>query len=240
MPLIIAKNINKEFKIGRQGEGCLSVINNWLFNRQVREKIKVIDDLSFSLNAGEFVCLVGKNGAGKTSLLRLLAGIYEFDKGELKISDRSLAVVGPDLGLKTRLTMKDNIFLLGAFWGLSRQNIKRKMDSIVTRSGLEDYLHTKIFQFSRGMLERLVFSVLVHADGEIILLDEFFEAVDDDFRQSAEQELVKITRNGKLSILATHDMEIARRLADKVMLLDNGKIIDFGEPGKVLNVYKSL
>lgn len=200
----------------------------------------MIDNLSLAVDKAEFIGLIGQNGAGKTTLLRLLAGVYTPDEGQIKLDGRQLAVVGSDLGLKGRLTMRDNIFLLGAFWGLSPQLIRKNFDSIVKYSELEDFLYTKLFKFSRGMLERLIFSVLIHAQAEIILLDEFFEAVDEKFRQRAEARLADLVLQGTIIILASHDLSIIRRLANRTIFINQGKIIDFDDTQKVLSSYRLL
>ena len=167
MKRITIKNLNKKFRINRrENESFLAKILVLFFrylgssNEERFKKasmLQVVDDVSFDIEAGENVGIIGLNGSGKSTLLRLIAGIYQPDSGRVHTEGSLIYLAGFGQGLQPLLTMRENIFLMGAMMGLSQSDIKGRFDEIVDFAGLRDFIDTKVYQFSSGMNTRLIF-----------------------------------------------------------------------------------
>ena len=134
--------------------------------------------------------------------------------------------------------MKDNIFLVGSLFGLSQNEIKERFDKIVDFSGLKDFVNTKIYQFSSGMLQRLAFSISIHASPQILLLDEVFEVGDEDFREKSANKIKELVGAGATVVLVSHDLQMIEKHCSRVIWLDNGKIHKIGGPKEVIEDYR--
>ena len=145
----------------RKQEGALARILSLLYWGEEKE-LHVLRDISLRVFSGDSIGIIGKNGCGKSTLLRIIAGIYRADKGIVKTNGNIIYLTGFFNGLNDRLTMWENIYLVGAIYGLSQREIKKKFDEIVSFSGLNDFVDTKLYQFSSGMLIRLGFSIVIH------------------------------------------------------------------------------
>lgn len=227
MKRIVVKNLSKEFKIGIiKNQSALERFIGLFSGRERKATIKVLDDISFELNSHEVLGITGRNGCGKSTLLRVVAGIYQKDGGEVVVNGKIVSLINLWAGLKERLTMKENIFLAGSLCGFSQREIKQKFFSIVDFSGLDKFVDTKLYQFSGGMLQRIAFSVAVHANPDILLLDEVFEVGDEDFRQKSAEKIKEIVNSGGAAILVSHEESIIKKYCDRLILMDKGKIIE--------------
>jgi ABC-type polysaccharide/polyol phosphate transport system ATPase subunit len=201
-----------------------------------------LDSISFQLFSGEKLGLIGKNGSGKSTLLRTIAGIYKHDEGEIKQLGEVVYISGFGIGLKPRLSMRNNIFLIGAVMGLTRKEIKKKFSAIVAFSELNDFVDTKVYQFSSGMIKRLCFSVVIHClenkSHDIILFDEVFGSGGDlTFQNKAITKMENLIKTGAAVIIVSHDLEVIEKYCDRVLLLSSGQIIKEGDPKEVISSY---
>lgn len=241
---ISLENINKNFYIGaQQSDGFLSYLLNSLSGRESKKKFSVIKNVSFDVASGEIVGIIGKNGSGKSTLLRLIAGIYQTDTGSIKAGQDSLYINGYSIGLKQRLTMRDNIFLTAALMGLTRKETKKRFAEIVNFSELEEFLDTKICQFSYGMVHRLSFSIIINVlkqkNPEVILLDEVFGAGGDlDFHAKEALKMQEFINNGSAIIIVSHDLEVIKNHCKRAILLENGEIKASGKPEEIISLYE--
>ena len=242
MKRIIVKNLNKEFKLNRKGGG--SVLSHALgtFSGGKSQKLRVADDLSFDAEAGENIGIIGRNGSGKSTLLRLVAGIYDSPKGSIKTEGSLVYLSGFGQGLQQLLSMRENIFLMGAMMGLSSHEIKEKFDEIVDFSGLKEFVDAKVFQFSSGMLTRLNFSVMIfcvkHHNPDILLLDEVFSAgADLDFQERAITKMEELIHGGATVLLVSHNLKMVSKYCDRVIWLEKGKIRQSGNADEVIGAY---
>ena len=240
---ITVNQVSKKFRIGFQkSDGILARVLTGLSGREKRKLIQVLDSVSFEVSAGEKIGLIGNNGSGKSTLLRIIAGIYEADGGQVITNGDVLYMNGFSLGLKPRLTMRDNIFLIGSIMGLGYREVKNNLNDIVEFAELQDYLDTKVYQFSSGMLSRLCFATTIHClkqkKPEIILLDEVFGAGGDfAFQQKALAKMEEFVYSGAAVIIVSHQMEIISKYCDRAILLEKGKIKDSGESQRVVTAY---
>jgi len=237
------EHISKKFKIGtKKKESFLGKILNLTLGVESKKEFFVLNDVSFEVKAGEIIGIIGKNGAGKSTLLRVIAGIYTSDSGILKTNGRVVYLSGFGSGLKTKLTMAENIFLIGSLMGLSQKDLRNKFDEIVEFSGLKEYVNTKVYQFSDGMVSRLNFSIgihcLLHKNPEILLIDEVFGGGGDiDFQKKAIAKMEELIKCGASVIIVSHSLDTIKKYCDKALLLEKGKIVLEDVPERVVGSY---
>ena len=241
-----AKDITKSFYIDvLRNESALQGFIR-IFNKKTeKKKLEVINNLSFLAHSNEVIGIIGKNGSGKSTLLRILAEVYKPDSGYVKTNGRVVYMAGFGQGLNPKLSMRENIFLMGSVLGLSQKAIRKKFDEIVKFSELNDFVDTPVYKFSNGMIVRLGFSVTIHCLNhnypEIMLLDEVLEAGGDmGFIKKAMDKMEGLMKAGALVIMVSHNMENIRNYCDRVILIDGGEIIMDGKPREVVEKYINI
>lgn len=236
---ISLNNIRKGFKIGfKKKQSTLSRVGTLVMAREVKKEIIVLHNISLDVSAGEILGIIGKNGSGKSTLLRIIADIYKPDSGSVVSHGKVISLINLGTGLKERLTMKENIFLVGSLFGMNQKEISERLDSIVDFSELKEFLHTKIYQFSAGMLQRLAFSIAIHSEPDILLLDEVFEVGDEIFRRNSAKKIQELVKSGLAVIFVTHDLDMIRKQCHRVIWLENGKIHMSGKPEEITTKYE--
>ena len=236
---IIIENLGKKFKIGfKKRQSALARFAGLFSGRESRKTIWALEDISFKVKKGEIVGLIGKNGSGKSTLFRCISRIYNKNKGILKTRGRVIPIIGLNVGLQSRLTMKDNIFLCCSLFGLSGKTIKERFEEIVKFSELEEFINTKIYQFSEGMKQRLAFSIAINCEPDILLLDEVFEVGDENFKKKSAEKIKELVKNGVSVLLVSHELWMIEKYCDRVLWLDKGKIRKEGKVKDVVKRYK--
>lgn len=240
MKRIIVKNVSKKFNAGfKKRQSVLQRAATFFSGREPKKIIDALKDISLDIEAGEIIGIIGPNGSGKSTLLRIISGIYNSDSGTIKTNGNVISLINLGVGLKERLTMEQNIFLVGSLFGLSNAGIKRAFNEIINFSGLQNFVNTKIYQFSSGMVQRLVFSIAVHAQPDILLLDEVFEVGDEDFKEKSALKIKEIVERGGCVVLVSHDMEMVNKYCSKVILMDKGQLIKSGRSDATIKEYLS-
>ena len=238
MKRIIVNNISKKFKIGfRKKQGALTRFISVFSGKEPKKTIWALKDISFDANSGEIIGIIGKNGSGKSTLLRIIAGVYKEDKGITDICGNVISLIGLSIGLKEKLTMKDNIYLCCSLFGLNQKEIRKKIDLIVKFAELEDFINTKVYQFSQGMLQRLAFSIAIHCNPEVLLLDEVFEVGDETFKTKSINKVKKLVENGTTALLISHDLDLIKKHCSKTIWLHKGKVLKEESSEKVVQEY---
>jgi len=236
-------NLSKEFDVNfRKSEGALSRLLH-IFRSRNNKKLKVLDDVSFDVNKEDIIGIIGRNGSGKSTLLRIMAGIFRPTKGNVSVYGDAIYLSGYGIGLQQKLTMKENIYLLGSIMGLSQKNIKSLFDQIVDFSGLKDFVNMRVCFFSSGMVSRLSFSVSANCINlkrpNILLLDEVFGSGGDlDFQKKAIEKMEELIGEGVTVVLVSHNLELVKKYCNKVIWLDEGKIKEIGKPAEVVLKYE--
>jgi ABC-type polysaccharide/polyol phosphate transport system ATPase subunit len=239
MRRITIKNVSKKFNIGYiKKQGFLARMLSAFSHRENKKEITVLNNVSFNIDSGEVVGIIGDNGSGKSTLLRVIAGIYKADSGEVSTNGRIISLINLGVGLKERLTMKENIFFVGSALGISQKEIREKFDSIVKFSQLGEFLETKIYQFSAGMIQRLIFSIAAYSDPDILLLDEVFEVGDEHFRQKSSGKMKELIKQNVTIVVVTHSLGLVKKYCNKAILIEKGKVIKEGNPSEVVALYK--
>lgn len=242
---IIVKDVSKKFNLDiKDNSRALKKFVSLFSGSTKKKELLALNNINFNVKAGENLGIIGKNGSGKSTLLRVIAGIYNPSSGEVLANGDVIYLAGFHEGVNNNLTMRENIYLRGSVLGLSQKNIRKKFDEIVEFSGLKDFVDTKVFQFSKGMVLRLNFSISVHciqhSKPEILLLDEIFGGVGDiDFEAKAIKKLEELISGGTTVILSSHDLSTIKKYCDRVILLDKGEIIKEGNPAEIIDFYKS-
>ena len=198
---------------------------------------RVVNGISLELKDGDRLGLVGHNGAGKTSLLRVLAGVYEPTSGWINVEGSVIPLLDIGLGIDYESTGFENILLRGAVLGVKRRELKALTERIVEFTELGDYLAMPVRTYSSGMILRLAFGISTSVTPEILLLDEFFGVGDASFLAKAERRLNELVSKAGILVFASHSKELIRRLCNKVLWLNKGEIRALGEVDDVLAEY---
>lgn len=199
-----------------------------------RTSILALNNITASFEEGDRVALIGHNGAGKTSFLKLLAGFYEPTAGTLRREGRVSTLINLMAGLDINVSGYENILLCGMLYGLKRQEVVDKVKGIAEFSELGAYLDMPVRLYSSGMVLRLAFSICTSIDSEILLLDEWIGAGDNAFIKKTQERLSEMVFNSTIMVFATHNPDAARMLCNKAMYLEHGRLLKYGNVEDVL------
>lgn len=235
---IEVRGLSKSFRIyHEQRDSLYEVITGFFSKRKYYEDLLVLDNISFDVKKGEMLGVIGRNGIGKTTLLRLLSGIYKPDRGSIKVDGTLIPFLGLGTGFQPDLTAEANVILYGRLLGFSKKEIQAKEKQIIAFAELEKFEDTKLKNFSAGMYARLAFATAVQVDPEIILMDEIISVGDIGFQKKSHDTFLSFKKRGKSIILVTHDLNVIKDNCDRAMFLNEGKIHTIGEPEKVVDAY---
>lgn len=234
---IVVSNVSKTFRIPHEKITSLRGAAVSVFKKNYYEEFNALKDISFEVKKGEFFGIIGRNGSGKSTLLKILAGIYKPDGGTVTINGRISPFLELGIGFNPELSGRDNVYLNATVLGMSKEQIDEKFDSIVKFSELERFIDQKLKNYSSGMSVRLAFSVSIHANRDILLMDEVLAVGDNNFQSKCLTEFNKYRDMGRTVIIVTHDITVVERHCDRAMLLRNGKIEKVGKAGDVVARY---
>ena len=202
------------------------------------EKFWALQDVSFDLCHGETLGIIGKNGVGKSTVLRLIAGIISPDRGEVtRYEPLRASLLALQVGVIPHLTGRQNAVLGGLLLGLSRTDIEALLPRIIEFSELGEFIDQPVRSYSMGMKARLGFSVAIHADPDILLIDEVLGVGDVDFRKKSADAIREISRSNKTVVIVSHNTELVRNLCDRVVWIEHGHTQEVGPTDSVLEQY---
>jgi len=205
-----------------------------------KKKTVVLSDISFDVKKGEMFGIVGRNGIGKTTLLRLIAGIYKPDSGTITVNGNLIPLLSLGTGFDGELTAKDNVMMYGKILGFSHNQMLEKIPNILEFAELQDYSKVKLRTFSTGMAMRLAFATAIQIDPDIILVDEVLAVGDISFQKKSFDAFMSFRKRKKTIVYVTQDVNSVNNLCDRAMLLNNGKVESIGNPSTVVNDYLGL
>ena len=194
--------------------------------------VNALNNISLDLRAGDRVGIMGHNGSGKTSLLRLLAGIYEPTSGRIQVQGRVSSFINLGLGMDHEATGRENILLCGLMFGLDYHQVTELTPSIADFSGLGEFLDMPVRTYSSGMMMRLVFSIVTSVHAEILLMDEWLSVGDAEFVQMAETRLQSLVDSAGILVLASHNEQIVEKLCNRIIRLEHGDIVGIERIGQ--------
>ena len=204
------------------------------------ERLTVLDGVSFTLQPGEALGVMGRNGCGKTTLLKVICGIYPPNRGHVLVNTAITPILELGVGWNPELDAVDNVCLIGSVMGLSLREIRRRMDRILSFAELERFANLKLKHFSSGMSSRLGYAVAFEAVRGVLVLDEIFAVGDAGFKTRCEQRYRELRARGHAVLLVGHDPRVIATFCDRAILLDKGKILMDGRPDDVANHYVSM
>lgn len=242
IPIINLEHVSKAFTVhARSDATILSRMADLVPSdkkRHTTRYIRALSDVSLQIRPGEVVGIIGKNASGKSTLLRIIAGILYPDEGVRDVTGTVTPLINLQVGVKHRLTVRDNIFLACSLYGMEQSDIAKALPSIVEFAGVEQYLDMYPYQLSTGMSQRLAFSIAIHTKPEILLLDEVFSAGDIAFRARAQKRMIALIKSEVTVVMVSHDMKQIKNLCDRVLWMENGKIREQGDASSIVKKYE--
>ncbi len=197
-----------------------------------------LDDVSFDLKRGESLGIIGVNGSGKSTLLRLITGIFPPDKGKVSFRGRVGALIAVGAGFHPHMTGRENIYLNGTILGMTRKEIDRKLDEIIDFAEIGEFIEAPVNNYSSGMRVRLGFSIAVHCEPDILLVDEILSVGDLSFRNKSMRKMAEFRERANALIFISHNLEQVRVLCERTIVLDQGKIAYIGNTHDALVFYE--
>lgn len=208
-----------------------------LRRRHPMERFWALRGVSFTVAPGRMIGLIGSNGSGKSTLLRLIGGVGRPDQGSIEIHRRMGALLDLGTGFHPDLTGRENVFVNGVIGGLTRREVKERFDAIVAFAELEAFIDNPIRTYSSGMQMRLGFAIAVHAEPEILLIDEILSVGDYAFQRKCFERIARFKAEGCTIILVSHDTDVVREVCDEALWLDGGQLKSQGRPAEVVEQY---
>jgi ABC-2 type transport system ATP-binding protein len=230
-PVVIeVRGLEKTFRIPDQRIDSLKERVTRPFTRVEHRELRALRDVSFEVHKGEFFGIVGRNGSGKSSLLKILASIYRADGGRVRVAGRMAPFIELGVGFNPELTARENVLLNGVLMGLSRREAGKRLDAVVEFAELREFVEVKLKNYSSGMMVRLAFAIMVQADADVMLVDEVLAVGDAAFAQKCMDVFLDRRDAGKTIVLVTHDMSTVQGLCHRAMLLHDGEVRYVGAP----------
>lgn len=252
--IIQVDHITKEYRLGAIGGGTLrGDLQSYMARLRKKEdpnsvigskqyygnkKFLALNDVSFSINQGDRVGIVGHNGAGKSTLLKLLSRVTGPTSGTIAFNGRIASMLEVGTGFHPELTGRENVYMNGAILGMTKNEITRKFDEIVSFAEMEKFIDTPVKRYSSGMYVKLAFAVAAHLDSEILIMDEVLAVGDMKFQQKCLGKMDAVSRNeGKTILYVSHNMNTVKQLCDRCILLDHGQVAYDGEVDEGISRY---
>jgi homopolymeric O-antigen transport system ATP-binding protein len=244
----IALRMEHVYKKFRKGEtynslrDLLPALTGRMFSGQEldahdRREFWALQDISFEVPSGEALGIIGRNGAGKSTALKILSRIMKPTKGHMSVNGRLSALLEVTAGFHPDLTGMENIFLHGTILGMNKREIQSKLDQIIAFSGLEEFIGTPVKRYSSGMYARLGFAVAAHVDPDVLVVDEVLSVGDYDFQLRCMERIHSIIKSGTTVLFVSHNLKSVSELCKRTMLLEHGKAVLIGETSTVIQKY---
>ncbi len=236
--LIEVKNVCMDFymqseKIDNMKEFFIKLLKGKI----ERQKKRILDNISFDVKRGESIGLIGHNGAGKSTLLKLITGIMKPTEGSIKVNGLVAPLLNLGAGFDFEATAKENIYLNGAILGYSSRELAKKYDEIVEFSELQDFMNVPLKNFSSGMVARLGFAIAIDVDPDILLVDEILSVGDENFRAKCAKKINELRNSGVTFVIVSHSMAQVKSLCQKVVWIEDSKMMAYGEAGEICDKY---
>jgi lipopolysaccharide transport system ATP-binding protein len=238
-PVIVAEGISKRYRL-RQGKEALmeEIYRRFTGTRAPGRENWALRDVSLTVARGESLAIIGANGAGKSTLLKILAGITTPTSGRVEVSVRLATQLALGAGFHPYLSGRDNIFLQGTILGMTNTDVRRLLPRIVDFAGLDGAIERPLWTYSSGMITRLGFAVAAHVEFECLLLDEALSAGDLGFRERCENTLRRARDSRATLVIVSHGSENVRKLCDRALWLDGGRVRASGAVEEVVTAYE--
>ncbi len=235
---IEVKNVTIKFNMAKEKvdsikEYILKFIKKQLFF----EEFTALNDVSFDVKKGEVFGIIGLNGCGKSTILKIISGIYSPSKGSVKVNGSIAPLIELGAGFDMDLTARENIYLNGSVLGYSKNYIDSKFDEIVDFTELHQFIDVPMKNYSSGMVARIGFAIATITDPDILIVDEILSVGDFLFQQKCEQRINELMKNGTTILIVSHSIDQIKRLCNRVMWLKSGQVVKIGETQEICNEY---
>lgn len=238
---IRVEGVSKNFKLPHERHGSLKSKVVHAFSKTKGFQIQhALKEVSFEIKKGEFFGIVGRNGSGKSTMLKMLAGIYQPTMGKISVAGKLVPFIELGVGFNPELTGRENVFLNGALLGFTNKQVAKMYDDIVEFAEIERFMDQKLKNYSSGMQVRLAFSMAVQARADILLIDEVLAVGDADFQQKCFDYFKKLKRDKKTVIFVSHDMDAVKEYCDRAILIDDGCVQERGDSHEIAARYNQL
>jgi ABC-type polysaccharide/polyol phosphate transport system ATPase subunit len=239
---IEAREVHKYFSVPRERHTTFKERalrpNAWL--RGGRDRLEVLQGISFEVRRGEFFGIIGRNGSGKSTLLKLLASIYRLDRGSIRIAGRLAPFIELGVGFHPELAARDNVILNGVMMGLTPAQARSRFEAVIDYAELHDYTGMPLKNYSSGMQVRLAFALMLQTDADVLLVDEVLTVGDVAFQEKCIASMEDLKRRGTTIVLVTHDMDAVTTHCDHAMMIEGGMAAAIGDPAKAAARYLEL
>jgi ABC-2 type transport system ATP-binding protein len=223
-PAIVLDHVHKDFHL-RHTHSMKETFVAWLKKKPIADDFTAIEDLSLTIEEGESVALLGLNGSGKSTTLKLVSGVLQPTSGTVLTRGRVAGLIEVGAGFHPDLSGRENVFLNAAILGMTREETEAKFDDIVAFSEIGRFIDTEVKFYSSGMFVRLAFAVAIHTQMDILLVDEVLAVGDEPFQKKCLQKIRDFHDSGKTVVVVTHDLGAAQRVCERGVLLDHGRVI---------------
>ncbi|HET6773847.1 MAG TPA: ABC transporter ATP-binding protein [Acidimicrobiales bacterium] len=234
---VAVDDVAKRFRLVHERNSTLKATIFNGFRRTVHEDFWALSGVSFEVEEGTTFGLIGHNGSGKSTLLKCMARIYRPDRGRITTRGRMSALLELGAGFHPELSGRENVYLNGSILGMSRREIDRRFDDIVSFAGLEQFIDTPVKNYSSGMFVRLGFSVAITVEPDLLLIDEILAVGDESFQQRCLEKFADLRRSGRTIVLVSHGLDAVRNICDRAAWLDHGSLVKEGEAHDVVTAY---
>ncbi|MBT1162978.1 MULTISPECIES: ABC transporter ATP-binding protein [Bifidobacterium] len=239
-PVVLSvDHVGKYFRLPtEQATGLKQAFINWTRGIKGYRRQDVLKDISFEVHQGEFFGIVGRNGGGKSTLLKIISQIYYPDQGSVSVKGKLVPFIELGVGFNPELTGRENVYLNGCLLGFTHEQIDAMYDDIVEFAELEDFMDQKLKNYSSGMQVRLAFSVAIKAQGDILVLDEVLAVGDEAFQRKCDNFFREVSKDPtKTVILVTHDMGSVKKYCTRAMMIKDGEVAAIGDKESVADQY---
>jgi ABC-type polysaccharide/polyol phosphate transport system ATPase subunit len=240
MSVIEISNVNLTYRVLMNRTGSLKE----LFRDAIKGRNRIIDyvalnDISFNVERGEVFAILGRNGAGKSSLLKILAGVIPATKGTSKVNGRIAPMLELGAAFHPEMTGAENVLFYSALMGRNIKTVKERTNAIGEWAGVSDHMDFPLRTFSSGMVARLAFSTATNEQADVLLVDEVLSVGDADFQVKSKARIEELIKGGAAVVLVSHDMNAVRALADRAIWLENGHVKMIGNASDVVDAYEA-
>ena len=238
-PVIRVSNVTKNYRLYRRQRDRLWESLGLDFKKNYKEK-HALNGVSFEVNRGETVGIIGTNGSGKSTMLKLITGVLTPTSGAIEVEGRISALLELGAGFNMEYTGIENIYLNGTMIGFSREEIDQRLQSIIEFADIGDYINQPVKSYSSGMFVRLAFAVAINIDPEILIVDEALSVGDVFFQSKCYRKFEEFKRDGKTILFVSHDLSAISRYCDRAVLLNQGDKVYEGTPKEAIDIYKKV
>ncbi len=236
--IIEINNVSMEYTLSKDKISSLKEFIVKLLKRELKfEKFVALNDISFDVYKGEVVGLIGHNGAGKSTLLKIISGILKPTNGNVSTYGSIVPMLELGSGFDMDMTGRENIYLNGTILGYSKKDLDSKFNDIVEFSELKDFLDVPLRNYSSGMIARLAFSIATIVNPEILIVDEILSVGDFEFQKKSFNKMNEMLTGGATVLLVNHDVEVVKKMCNRVVWIEHGKIKMIGNPNEVCDCY---